>query len=174
MPRTLDFRNYAFDTSRVDASGKHVGRWVFWKLYAVENIVRVIMHSILSAQVGSNWWSVAVDADLQKEVRRRIVNYSKQPWYSTPGKHEIYYAYLSDLNKIMAVNSHLFVPHIPDIDKWVAKIEEIRVPRNVVGHMNWLSATDRHRIDVFHADIQHLVDHLATNLAAKGISLTIP
>lgn len=96
--------------------------------------------------------------------------YAGKPWHSTPGRHEIYYAFLSDLNKIITAHSHLFVPLVPDIDQWVARIEQVRLPRNVVGHMNWPSAIDRDRIDVFYADIQHLIGHLV----AGGVSLSIP
>ena len=59
---------------------------------------------------------------------------------------------------------------VPDIDQWVARIEQVRLPRNIVGHMNWLSMTDRQRIDVFHADVQHLIQHLAS----AGASLIVP
>ncbi len=170
MPRTLDFRNYAFDTSRVDASGRNIGRSTYWRLYAIENVVRVIVHSVLNAQIGTNWWSVAVNPGIQGQVSHRMAEYAQYPWHSTPGKHEIYYAFLSDLNKIITANSHLFKPRIPDIDQWIARIEQVRLPRNIVGHMNWPSATDRNRIDVFHADILHLV----TQLVAGGMSLVIP
>ena len=170
MARTVDFRNYAFDGSRVDAAGKDIGRKVYWKLYAIENMVRVIVHSVLTVQAGSNWWSVAVDPGVQGQVRSRMASYAQQPWHSTPGKHEIYYAFLSDLNKIITANSHLFAPVIADIDQWVARIEQVRLPRNIVGHMNWPSAVDRARIDVFHADIQKLVDRLIN----EGLSTTIP
>lgn len=170
MPRTADFRGYAIDAGRLDSSGKYVGRKVYWKLYAIENLIRIIVHSVLTAQVGSNWWNVAVDPGIQGSVRTRMAEYAKQPWHSTPGKHEIYYSFLSDLNKIITANSHLFKPHIADIDQWIARIEQVRLPRNIVGHMNWPSATDRNRIDVFYADIQHLVGHLLTTT----LSLAIP
>ena len=170
MPRTLDFRNYSFATSRMDASGKNIGRRVYWKLYTIENIVRVIVHSVLSAQAGPTWWSVAVDPGIRGQVSFRMAEYAKQPWHTTPGRHEIYYAFLSDLNKIIIDNSHLFMPHIPDIDQWIARIEQVRLPRNIVGHMNWPSSMDRTRIDVFHADILHL----AARLVGKGLNLAIP
>lgn len=170
MPAVADFRSYAFDRNRVDASGKNVGRKVYWKLYAIENLIRVLVHSILAAQAGANWWTVAVDPGIQGQVRSRIAEYSKHPWHSTPGKHSIYYAFLSDLNKIIVANSHLFKPAVHDIDQWVARIEQVRLPRNIVGHMNWPSATDRQRIDVFYADIQQLMNQLASS----GLNLTVP
>lgn len=61
-------------------------------------------------------------------------------------------------------NSNLFLPLIPDIDQWMARIEQIRLPRNVVAHMNWPSQTDRQRIDVFYNDVRSLAAHLGGTL----------
>jgi len=170
MPQVSDFRSYVFDRARVDAAGQSVGRRVYWRLYAIENLARVIVHSVLTAQVGAHWWSVAVDPKLRQRVARRMDEYANRPWHSTPGRHAIYYTFLSDLSKIIVANSHLFEPIIPDIDQWVARIEQVRLPRNIVGHMNWPSATDRQRIDVCHADLQQLVHHLTT----RGVTLSVP
>jgi hypothetical protein len=74
------------------------------------------------------------------------------------------------LSKIITANSHLFRPVIPDIDQWIARLEQVRLPRNIVGHMNWPHKTDRQRINVVHADLQQLVQQLA----ASGTGLSIP
>jgi hypothetical protein len=169
MPRAADFRQFAFSTSRIDASGKDIGRKTYWKLYAIENIVRTIIHSVLSVQIGPDWWPVAVDPRIQKDVRRFRNQYARRPWHGTPGTHDIYYAGLADLGEIMRANTNLFVPVIPDIVQWVARIEQMRLPRNIVGHMNWPIHADRTRIDVFYSDVQAL----AAQLAAQGITLTI-
>lgn len=170
MASPADFRGYAFDVGRVNTAGKDVGRKVYWKLYAIENLVRVVVHSVLHAQAGQNWWTTTVDPQMQKQVTSRMADYQKSPWHSTPGKHELYYAYLSDLNKVITANSHLFKPLIPDIDQWIARIEQVRMPRNIVGHMNWLTVTDRKRIDVFYDDIQSLIKGLQNG----GLALSIP
>jgi hypothetical protein len=170
MPAPSDFRTFAFDLVRVDNAGKSVGRAVYWKLYAIENIVRVIIHSVLVVQIGPGWWTTATASGLQKRVAAFMASYAQKPWHSTPGKHEIYYTYLGDLNEIIRPNSHLFVPAIPDIDQWISRLELIRLPRNIVGHMNWLTAADRKRVDVLHSDLQALLGQLA----AKGVSVQIP
>jgi hypothetical protein len=166
-----DFRTFAFDPERVNAAGRDVGGKIYWKLYAIENLVRVIVHSVLSVQIGPNWWLTAVDPGVQRQVAGRMAGYGKQPWYSTPGKHEVYYIYLSDLTKILTANSGQFKPLIPDIDLWTARLEMVRSPRNIVGHMNWLTKADRTRIDTCHHDVLQLVGQLA---ADKQIPLTIP
>jgi hypothetical protein len=169
MPRSADFRNYAFDKKRVDASGKDVGRNVYWKLYATENLVRILVHSVLTIQVGPNWWKTAVDPDLQRRVETRVKDYAQRTWHSSPGKHEVYYTFLSDLSKVIAANSHLFEPIVTDIDLWVGRIEQIRLPRNIVGHMNWITTADRQRIDLFYHDFQRLFDQLANGPLAIAI-----
>jgi len=170
MPTVSDFRSYAFDHVRVDAAGRNIGGRVYWKLYAIENLVRVVVHSVLTAQAGVGWWSVAVDPGLRQRVTNRMNDYASRPWHSTPGRHDIYYTFLSDLSKIIAANSHLFKPIIADIDQWIARLEQVRIPRNIVGHMNWPSQIDRQRIDVCYADLQQLVRHLAN----QGFALSVP
>ncbi|HEV2111384.1 MAG TPA: hypothetical protein VGT99_08525 [Gammaproteobacteria bacterium] len=170
MAAIKDFRAYAFDHQKVEASGKNIGSRVYWKLFAIENLVRVLVHSILLEQAGSIWWNQVVDPAFQRQINGRVRSYAAQPWHSVPGSHDIYYTYLSDLNKIISSNSHLFEIRIPDIDQWIARIEQVRVPRNVVGHMNWPSAVDRQRIDVFYSDIKALLN----GLVKAGLQLTNP
>src|SRR6267378_4949331 len=116
MPAATDFRGHAFDKVRVDAAGRNVGTRVYWKLYAIENLVRVVVHSVLTAQVNAAWWNTSVDPVLRKNVEGVMKGYAHRPWHSTPGKHEIYYTFMPDLVKIIAANSNLFRPIIKDID----------------------------------------------------------
>ena len=172
MPKAAtDFRSHAFDANKVSLSGKDVGKKVYWKLYAIENLIRVIVHSVLTAQLGTNWWDIVADPKLKKDIDKLKKSYGNRPWHSTPGKHEVYYVYLSDLTKILTANSAQFVPHIPDVDQWTARLEQIRLPRNIVGHMNWLTNTDRGRIDVCLADVEQLAAKLAAN---KQVTLMTP
>lgn len=170
MPAAKDFRSAAaFDLGTVNGAGHDVGRRVYWKLYAVENVLRVLIHSVLTAQIGSSWWATAVAPGLQKKAQSFRTRYTARPWHSSPGSHDIYYVDLSDLNEIIRANSNLFLPVIPDVDQWMARIEQIRLPRNVVAHMNWPHDTDRKRIDVLHGDIQAL----SSSLSSK-VPLSIP
>jgi hypothetical protein len=59
---------------------------------------------------------------------------------------------------------------ISDIDAWIARIEQVRLPRNIVGHMNWPNKVDRQRIDVVYADLHQLVQRLS----GSGTNLIIP
>ncbi len=166
MATAKDFRTVkAFDTKAVDRSGKDVGKRTYWKLYAIENAVRVLIHSVLSAQIGAGWWSSAVDPSLQKKAEGFRKRYLARPWHTAPGSHGIYYIDLADLNEIIRANSNLFLPVVADVDQWLAKLEQIRLPRNVVAHMNWPSETDRKRIDVLYDDVQTLLSAVSTTVA---------
>lgn len=168
---SADFRTFAFDSTRVASSARLVGRGPYWKLYAAENVLRVIVHTVLTAQVpGGNWWTQAVGPDIQKEADSSAKRYASMPWHTSPGLHRIYYTTLFQLTEIIRANGHLFVPVIPDIDQWILRIELIRFPRNVVGHMNFPTKTDRKRIDVFYDD----VEALAAKLINDGHKLLVP
>ncbi len=170
MPQDTDFRASDFKIPSVESSGKFVGRTSYWKIYAVENFFRVIIHSVLSAQIDSHWWSKAVRPHIQAQAQRFRQGYLRRPWHTSPGSHDIYYTHLSDLNDIMLTNKGLFLPLIPDVDRWIVQIEELRLPRNIVGHMNYPNRVDRKRIDVLHSDIRELIKHLE----GTGFVLQIP
>ena len=170
MPPVTDFRTAAFAAANVDTCGKFIGRSAYWKLYVIENFFRVIVHSVLSVQIGPDWWIRGVHPKLQERAQDLRREYMAKPWHSQPGKHDIYFTTLSQLNEIIRANSHLMQALIPDIDQWILKVEQIRLPRNVVGHMNFPITHDRQRIDVLYADCRALVTHLQQ----QNILLKIP
>ena len=170
MPIVHDFRKYGFHRPRIDRCGKFIGRRLYWKLYVVENILRIFIHSALSVQISPQWWDIAVDPNIRKNVGRFKSRSAKKPGHTLPGRHDIYYVFLSDLNRIITANSNLLLPVVPDIDQWVAKIEEIRIPRNLVGHMNFPDERDRRRIDQIHSEILLLISQLET----RGLPVRIP
>jgi hypothetical protein len=170
VPTIVDYRTLAFTTTRVGDSGRYIGRAAYWKLYVIENVVRIVIHSVLSAQIGANWWTVAVDPDTLRTVQRVRRSYTRRPWHTIPGKHDLYFVFLPDLIKIMQGNSHLFLPTIPDIDQWIVRLEQIRIPRNIVGHMNWLNSIDKSLIDTTYVDFKSLMKRLS----ASRLTITIP
>ncbi len=172
MPKALDFRQLPFGTDAITKGGKYIGRKTYWKLYAIENIFRIVIHSILSIEITKpdNWWDVAVDVTIKQKAERFKTNYLKKAWHGKPGAHDIYYIDLKDLNEIIRANANLFDPVIPNLDKWMLGIEDLRLPRNVVAHMNFPSSIDVKRIDVFYEDCLKLI----SLVEAKNIPLMIP
>src|SRR5207302_9369038 len=123
------------------------------RLYAAENLLRVLIHTVLSAQLGADWWLLATTKKMRDDAENARKRYEEHPWHGTAGGHPIYFTYLSTLSKIMDANKNHFDPVVADIDDWIVQIERIVLPRNLIGHMNWLTATDKNRIQVFHSDL---------------------
>ena len=172
MPRGADFRmETSFSVTSVKDSGLSIGKKIYWKLYAVENFYRMIIHSILVAQIGPNWWSTAVDQTIQGKAHQFKQKYLKRPWHTLPGTHDIYYIDLTDLNEIVRANSNLFSYLIPDIHEWIVRVETLRLPRNVVAHMNFPNGIDEKRIDVVYEDFKNLV---VSSLIPSSLNLQIP
>jgi hypothetical protein len=165
-----DFREFKFDPIRIDDSGKFVGRRVYWKLYCVENLIRVFIHSVLSVQINPDWWDIAVDPKIRKRAESFRQQYIQRPWHTIPGQHGIYYVFLSDLNNILRANSNLLLPLVPEIDEWMTRIEGIRLPRNIVSHMNFPNQPDCRRIDEVYSQIPALLAHLLHS----GLEIRIP
>ncbi|WKZ41259.1 MAG: hypothetical protein QY328_04305 [Anaerolineales bacterium] len=170
MPDAVDFRTLPFGINKVSISGKYIGKSAYWRLYAIENLFRILVHSVLSVQITSNWWEVVIDKDKNKQVQKFKQNYLNQPGATLPGRHDIYYLYLSDLTKIMTSHSNLFIPIIPDVDQWIIRLEQIRLQRNIVGHMNWLSTNDISRIDQTYKDAKKLM----REFSRSGMTTLIP
>lgn len=161
MPPLRDFRTLTqFAQEAVDTSGKSVGTRVYWKLYVIENLYRIIIHSILSSQLSKSWWDIATNPKIRNKAESCKKKYLSKPWHTTPGPHDIYYVDLYDLNEIIRANSHIFSPVIHDIDRWIVELELIRLPRNVVAHMNFPSKTDRQRIDILYEDLKMLINSI--------------
>lgn len=172
MSQLTDFRASArFSPKRIKKSGSGIGKTIYPRLYTVENLLRILIHSTLSAQLGQTWWQIAVDPRVQKKISGFQSMYARRPWHTNPGKHEIYYMDLFDLIELLRVNGHIISIIVVDIDQWVAKLESIRLPRNVVAHMNFLSAKDRSRIDTLHSDLMVLFQTIEKS---KTLSLQIP
>jgi hypothetical protein len=171
MAGTQDFRLSAFARQRVDNCGRYLGHNTYWKLYSIENYLRVILHSVLLDQIGSTWLDQSIDSEKKKNIAKSKKDYLKKPVHTLPGNHDVYYLYLSDLSKIMLANRHLILSLIPDVDNWVVKIEQARIPRNLIGHMNFPNQGDRVRIDMLHAELSGLVQKLEKR---AGFTIRIP
>lgn len=171
MAGIQDFRSFPFSRPRVESCGRYLGHHTYWKLYAVENYLRVILHSVLSAQIAPDWLDQSIDAPTKRRVENLKRDYLKRGIHTSPGRHDIYYLYLSDLTKIMAATRNLVIKVLPDVDSWIVKIENARIPRNLVGHMNFPDLADRHRIDTLHRELGALMLRLEFR---SGLKIEVP
>lgn len=168
----LDYRTIPnFTNKDIDNSGKNIGKNNYWKLYSVENMFRVIIHSTLCTQISSSWWDVAVDSTIKGKAQRYKQRYLDRPWHTNQGSHDIYYVDLFDLGEIMRANLSLVEIIVKDTDQWIVKIEGVRLPRNVIAHMNFPNKNDAKRIDVLYQDTINLFKYMQKN---SGIALMVP
>jgi hypothetical protein len=176
MPQ--DYRTLPFHVTRVGDSGRYIGRAIYWKLYAIENLVRVIVNSVLGDEFGySEWWDNAARAVViggRKTLGQRVAeiraDYARHAISSNPGTHDIYYVLLPDLTKIIASNSDFFRDRKIEIDEWIVRLEDIRLRRNMIGHMNWLDDPDKNEIDRTYTDLKKLLKRIELS----GLPIAIP
>jgi hypothetical protein len=154
----------------MDACGRFIGRQMFWKLYVIENTLRIAIHSVLSAQLGGNWLAQSLSPRKLIDLQNFRNSYTASPNHANPGQHDIYLTFLSDLTRIIARHNGLFLPIIPDINQWIVNLERIRFSRNIVGHMNFPNAYDRQQIDTVHANIGNLL----LQIASQGVPILVP
>jgi hypothetical protein len=170
MPAVRDFRNYSFHSGRIDRCGRNVGEKLYWKLYALENTVRIVINSVLIVQIGPQWWMTAVAPPVRAEAQRRRNRALTRPQHASPGTHDIYLVGLFELIEILRANSHLFLPVIPSTNHWLVTLEGIRPSRNLVGHMNFPNSYDRNAIDAAYTQLPALV----ALLNGQNIPIAIP
>jgi hypothetical protein len=183
MSEIVDFRRSSdFTVEGVNKNGRFLGRSFYWKLYFVENVLRVVINTVLSIQVRPipalypSWWEFLYhDTKLMGDAERVRRRYLASPAHTHPGKHGIYYVYLHDLGNIMHENARYFTPIIPEVDKWVLKIEQVGLPRNCVGHMNLINAEDRRQINTMYYECKALIRKLEkVKVGPEKLVLQIP
>ena len=165
-----DFRRFGFTSDRVAKCGRYIANESYWKLYVIENTIRVVINSVLSVQLGPNWWTLAADPRVVNDAARFRRQYTLKPRHASAGRHDIYLTFLRDLNQIIRIHSNQFRPVIPDVDRWISRLESIRLPRNLVGHMNFPNYFDRERIDSTYQRLPALISRLRD----RGIPVAIP
>ncbi len=170
MTTPIDFRIKPLSLNAIIECGRYSGRFSYWRLYVIENVIRLIIHSILTAQISPEWLSFALSSKKAKGIKDRKADYQSQPDRANPGNHDIYYLYLGDLTKIINEHAGLFDRYISDIDTWITRLESIRLPRNIIGHMNWPNNKDRADMDRLYRDIKRLEQQLQKH----GLRLIIP
>lgn len=170
MAAAKDFRKYAFSPVRVNRCGRSIGNNSYWKLYSIENTIRVIVNSVLVKQISQQWWASAVNPAVARNAQKRRSRYAAKPKHANPGSHDIYLIDLFDLTEILRVNSHLFLPIIPETDQFLVVLESMRFSRNIVGHMNFPNAYDRGAVETAYQQLPTILDRLA----AGKVPIAIP
>jgi hypothetical protein len=170
MAAATDFRKFTFLPRRVDRCGRSIGSDSYWKLYSIENTVRVVVNSVLSKQIPLQWWASAVNPKVALNAQKRRARYAAKPKHANPGAHDIYLIDLFDLTEILRINSHLFRPIIPETDQFLVALEAMRFSRNIIGHMNFPNSYDRAAVDAAYKQLPMIL----SRLAAGNVPISIP
>lgn len=159
MASIEDFRiDDDFARAKVNRSGRIVGRTIYWKLYSIENLLRVLIDSTLSvAYPEPRWWMFVLSRKQLGEIESRRQEHKILPWSSTRGNHALYYLNLSELGGIILATEPYMSSVIEDTDALIRGIATIRQPRNVVAHMSFPSEDDKSHIDDLHSQVVSLI-----------------
>lgn len=145
-----DYRNFNWNIAGLTSYGKKLGKDYYWKIYVLENTIRVIIHSVLAIQVGPDWWDKVVDPGIRGNALTIRNKYLTQAPQRSPGRHDIYCTYLPSLGRILFDNKGYFYPLLPEVEKFIIGLERIRLSRNLIGHMNVLTGVDKRSITNFY------------------------
>jgi hypothetical protein len=107
---------------------------LYVSLFCLENSIRRHVESILSKNLGSNWWELAASTSMKKKEQDRRNNEAQNKWIparSTLGP--LYAIDWSDLVTLMRKYEQLFKDTIPDIN-FLHRFSDLGNLRNVVAH----------------------------------------
>jgi hypothetical protein len=125
---------------------------VYIAIASFENSVRDLITSVLSEQVGANWWEACVSEKIRARAQQKIEEEDKIRWHVQRGASPINYTLMSDLVSILRQNWSHFEPHIPTIEWASGLMDVIERSRNVIMHSGMLTRTDIERVGIYIRD----------------------
>jgi Swt1-like HEPN len=135
----------ALTTQQANDAGRMAGT-VYPLLYVFENSARAFVMGHLSKAYGKDWWDrpKLVPTGVRKVVARNQASSGKDRWVERATVHPIYLTELGHLADIITSEDgwKVFSPMFPR-QSWVTEhFRTIEAPRNVVAHMNALTANN--------------------------------
>lgn len=142
-----DFRNKPYNLNSIVFSGKYSGNRFYYKLFIIENLIRIILHTILTNESPStsNWWNDCVP------------NYLKKPWHRRSPHHGVYHLFLKDLIDILRRNRPLIEPHVSNFNELILEIELFNNARRKIAHTKYLNADDLDKLDNLYSRTKSLI-----------------
>jgi hypothetical protein len=171
---TLDYRYRAFSVTKLKRTSTHLGQYQYPNIYVVENCLRIIIHTVLTNQLGPDWWFSVASRKLRdsacytkKKNAERIIRDRR---HVKPGGHRIYYTLFTGLLEILNGQAHIFRTYIKRFDEYYVRLEKMVHSRNLVCHSNYPGAFDRRVIK----DVAKRTDGILKEIAERGLPLTPP
>ncbi len=107
---------------------------VYLTLFCLENSIRRHIASILSSNLGDNWWDIAASASMKRKEQDRLANEKQNRWIPTRSDlGPLYSVDWSDLTTLMRKYEGLFRASISDIN-FLHRFSDLGNLRNVVAH----------------------------------------
>lgn len=118
-------------------------------LYVFENSARDIIARVLEANLGADWWDKVAYSELKREVKRRRTQEGEEAWHSKRADNPLAYLDLGHLSDL--VGKPTVWPYFQEIfprDNWFsAVVDDLKVSRRVIAHMNPLSEDDIKQVE---------------------------
>ncbi len=112
------------------------------RLFLLENSMRGLIETILSSELGSDWWDIASNASMKRKHAIRIQNENIKKW--APARSDfgpLYALDWPDLLTLMRKYPIHFEPYVKDIN-FLHRYDDAGTFRNVVAHNGVLREDD--------------------------------
>lgn len=152
-----DFRNKSYSINNLITSGKYSGNRFYYKLFVIENMIRIFIHTILENDNPTvlEWWDELVP------------NRLKKTWHSMSSHHGIYHIFLNDLNSLIIENRPLIEPYVDNLDDLILEIELFNDVRRKIAHTKFLNTNDIKKLDELYIKSKKIIDEISKKLVIE-------
>jgi len=147
-------------------------------LYVLENSIRVFIDSVLSCKYRSDWLTLKCHLHkVVRSVKARMEDSDCNRWHQRRGARPIDYTDIDNLWTIVNSFRSDFIPTLlPDNTWFQSLIEEVARSRNVVAHMNPLTAQNvkmlQNRLKQWRRHIASKADSILSSKAPRRVPPT--
>ena len=131
---------------------------VYLQLYVLENSGREVIHRVMTAKHGKDWWSRKAGSKVQQRVQSRIGKEDKEPWTGKRGAHEISYSDFGDLEKIILNNWSDFQEILGSTSFVTSTLGGLEPLRNITAHNNRATKKEVDRLRIHFDDWVKQID----------------
>jgi hypothetical protein len=131
---------------------------VYAQLYVLENSARDVIHRVMTAKHGKDWWSKKAGSKVQQRVQGREDKEDKEPWTGKRGAHEISYTDFGDLERIILNNWSDFEDILGSTSFVTSTLGGLEPLRNITAHNNRAAKKEVDRLRIHFDDWVKQID----------------
>jgi hypothetical protein len=127
---------------------------IYTLLHCYENSVRKLIEHTLVKELGNNWWEIAANEVMKRNVETRKQNEQNKRWVSPRGNTSpLYYLDWGDLEKLIRKYEKLFLPFIGELRFAESRFGDLENIRNIIAHNGVMpSEDDFQRVKLYFGD----------------------